>query len=189
MTVMGAGWTALRLQRLGLWNEDVCARFPRTLSVLASLPIPFAVRGVMFARQAPKTGVQAHSDGRNFILTLHLGLRIPKEEGACWIRVGGERRSWQEGKALVIDTTFEHETGNGSTEDRYVLIVDFWHPDLSVEERAALRSFYDLRNRFEGRGGVTEGGKVSPQGSERGEKGKEGGVLAGLAALFGGRRQ
>lgn len=50
MTVMGAGWTALRLQRLGQWNEEVCARFPKTVALLASLDIPFAVRGVMFAR-------------------------------------------------------------------------------------------------------------------------------------------
>lgn len=32
-TVMGAGWTALRLQRFGIWNEDVCARFPQTVKV------------------------------------------------------------------------------------------------------------------------------------------------------------
>lgn len=43
------------------------------MQVLAELDIPFAVRGVMFAKQAPGTGVQPHSDGRNFILTLHLG--------------------------------------------------------------------------------------------------------------------
>lgn len=30
---MGAGWTALRLQRFGIWNEDVCARFPQTVKV------------------------------------------------------------------------------------------------------------------------------------------------------------
>ena len=31
--VMGTGWTALRLQRFGIWNEDVCARFPQTVKV------------------------------------------------------------------------------------------------------------------------------------------------------------
>lgn len=31
--VMGTGWTALRLQRFGIWNEDVCARFPHTVKV------------------------------------------------------------------------------------------------------------------------------------------------------------
>ena len=33
MSVMGTGWTALRLQRLGQWDEEVCARFPKTVGV------------------------------------------------------------------------------------------------------------------------------------------------------------
>ena len=42
-------------------------------------------------------------------------------------QVGGERRSWLEGKLLVLDTSFTHETYNESEEeDRYVLILDFW---------------------------------------------------------------
>ncbi len=84
--------------------------FPPQL--LASLDIPFAVRCVMFARQAAGTGVQPHSDARNFILTAHLGLQVPKDPpGACWMRVAEERRGWEENKVAVIDTTFEHETG------------------------------------------------------------------------------
>lgn len=80
--------------------------------ILASLDIPFAVRCVMFARQAPQTGVQPHSDARNFILTAHLGLKVPTDPpGACWMRVAEETRGWEEGKVVVIDTTFEHETG------------------------------------------------------------------------------
>ena len=125
--------------------------FNETPQLLASLEVPFAVRGVMFARQAAGTGVQPHSDGRNFILTAHLGLQVPSQPGACWMRVAEERRHWEENKVLVIDTTFEHETGNSSDQDRYVLIIDFWHPELTEAERAALRVVYDLRNQFEGR--------------------------------------
>lgn len=46
----------------------------------------------------------------------------------CWMRVGKEKRVWENGKALVLDTSFEHETGNNSRRDRIVLIIDFWHP-------------------------------------------------------------
>lgn len=109
----------------------------------------------MFARQAAGTGVQPHSDGRNFILTAHLGLQIPSQpKGACWMRVAEERKEWEENKVLVIDTTFEHETGNESAQDRYVFIIDFFHPELTEEEKAALRCVYDLRNQFEGRTAV-----------------------------------
>eukprot|EP00978_Attheya_sp_CCMP212_P029799 scaffold107168_cov45-Attheya_sp.AAC.1 len=76
--VMGQGWSAFRLQRLGIWNTKNCEEFPKTFKLLRDLEIPLAVRGVCFARQAPQSGVQAHTDGRNFILTSHLGLKIPQ---------------------------------------------------------------------------------------------------------------
>ena len=46
-------------------------------------------------------------------------------------------------------TSFEPSTGNPSSEDRHVLIIDFWHPELSDVERAGLEYIYDLRNKFE----------------------------------------
>lgn len=75
--IMGNGWSAFRLQRLGVWNVDNCKVFPKTYELLRSLDIPLAVRGVCFARQEGGSGVGTHSDGRNFILTAHLGLKIP----------------------------------------------------------------------------------------------------------------
>jgi aspartate beta-hydroxylase len=146
-TTMGGGWTAFRLQRLGEWNSDNIKVFPKTYEIIRGLNIPLAVRGVMFAKQAPGTGVAPHSDGRNFILTAHLGISVPKE--GCWMSVAGDKRPWQQDKVVILDTSFTHSTGNESDEDRYVLIVDFWHPELSAAEREALEFIYDARNKFE----------------------------------------
>lgn len=146
---MGEGWTAFRLQRFGEWNADNCALFPKTTQILRSLAIPLAMRGVMFAKQKPNSGVQPHSDGRNFILTGHLGLKVPKAHELCWIKVGGEKRSWMKNELLVFDTSFTHETMNSSDEDRYVLILDFWHPELTQIERDSLSFVYDARNKFD----------------------------------------
>lgn len=144
---MGTGWSAFRLQRLGEWNAENMLRFPETTEIIKSLNIPLAVRGVMFAKQDPGSGVQPHSDGRNFILTLHLGLTVPKN--GCWIQVGKDRREWKQDKAIIFDTSFTHSTGNESDEDRYVLIIDFWHPGLTTVECDALEFIYDSRNKFE----------------------------------------
>ena len=38
--MMGAGWTAFRLQRMGEWNEENMAKFPITTSIIKSLNIP-----------------------------------------------------------------------------------------------------------------------------------------------------
>lgn len=175
--VMGTGWSAFRLQRLGVWNVENCKEFPKTSELMRSLPIPFAVRGVCFARQAAGSGVQPHTDGRNFILTSHLGLKVP--EGA-WLKVGEEQRTWEEGKLVTLDTSFEHSTGNPTDSDRHVLIIDFWHPELSEAERAGLEFVYDLRNKF-------ESGNI-PFRRPRAMVEEEGGLdLAGMfSGLFGG---
>lgn len=73
MDIMGKGWSGVRLQRLGDWLPENCSKFPKTVELLKELEIPLAVRGVMFARQVPGSGVSPHTDGRNFILTTHLG--------------------------------------------------------------------------------------------------------------------
>lgn len=147
---MGTGWTAFRLQRFGQWNAENCALFPKTVEILKSLRIPLAMRGVMFAKQLPRTGVQPHSDGRNFILTAHLGLKIPQDYESCWMKVGGIKKSWKQNEVIILDTSFVHETMNDTNEDRYVLILDFWHPDLTLVERQALAYIYDSRNKFDG---------------------------------------
>lgn len=144
--VMGGGWSAIRLQRLGVWNMDNCNEFPKSYELLRQLGIPLAVRGVCFARQAPGSGVQPHTDGRNFILTAHFGLKVPKES---WIKVGDEQKTWEEGKLTTLDTSFLHSTGNPTEQERHVLIIDFWHPELTEAEKVALDFVYDLRNKFE----------------------------------------
>lgn len=167
--VMGQGWSAIRLQRLGVWNTENCNEFPKTYQLLQSLKIPLAVRGVCFARQKPASGVEPHSDGRNFILTSHLGIKVPE---GCWIKAGEETQSWEEGKLTTLDTSFEHSTGNPADEERVVLIIDYWHPELTEAERAALEYVYDMRNQF-------ESGKVPVRTPRSLQKEEEGG-LAGL---------
>ena len=44
------------------------------------------------------------------------------------IRVGPEVRSWQEGRSLVLDDTYEHEAWNETDETRVVLFLDVVRP-------------------------------------------------------------
>lgn len=50
---------------------------------------------------------------------------------------------WEEGKCLVMDTSFIHSTANETDGDRYVLIIRFHHPELSAMERLALQYVFD----------------------------------------------
>jgi hypothetical protein len=51
------------------------------------------------------------------------------------MRVGEERRTWQRGRCLVFDDSWEHEVWNKSDQLRAVLLMDTWHPQLGKEER------------------------------------------------------
>lgn len=111
---------------------------------------------------------------------------MPKE--GCWINVAGETRQWEANKALVLDTTFEHSTGNESGEDRYVLIIDFWHPGLTQAERDALSVIFELRNEFEGRGSGQMASVVQTPPPPRPEPVASGGGLMGaFKGMFGGK--
>ena len=116
--------------------EENCARCPQTAKLIEQLP-GGTVREAMVSLLEPKAIIKPHRDSGNQLLTCHLGLRIPSD---CAIRVGGETRTWSEGQCLIFDTTFEHEAWNKSDEPRVVLLVDFWHPDLTQVERNFLMS-------------------------------------------------
>lgn len=53
----------------------------------------------------------------NFIQTSHLGLVVPP--GDCWMRAGALTRRWEEGRVFCCDTSFMHETWNGTDQDRW----------------------------------------------------------------------
>jgi aspartyl/asparaginyl beta-hydroxylase (cupin superfamily) len=70
-------------------------------------------------------------------------------EGGCSLWCDGRGHAWNEGSSTVIDTTFWHETWNrDENEPVYVLLIDFWHPNLSAAEVAAMRAFLDLEAEY-----------------------------------------
>nr|WP_277399271.1 aspartyl/asparaginyl beta-hydroxylase domain-containing protein [Burkholderia sp. Ac-20384] len=48
------------------------------------------------------------------------------------------RSTWKEGQVLAFDDSFEHEVWNKSSSSRAILLVDVWHPELSLAERTLL---------------------------------------------------
>ena len=81
-----------------------------------------------FSRLAPGAHIVPHCGYEGYsgyVLRLHLALDVPP---GCAIRVGTETRSWQEGKCLVFDDSFEHEAWNRGDRTRTVLLCDFLNP-------------------------------------------------------------
>ena len=84
----------------------------------------------------PVTVLDKHYGPTNIRLRCQLPIVLPEASEACFIRVGGELKFWNEGEVMIFDDTYEHEACNLSdVHDRVVFIFDVWHPELSMDER------------------------------------------------------
>jgi hypothetical protein len=130
-------WKQAYLFREGRWQEDVCRHFPVTRSILAEIPevTTFSPGVILVSRLSPGTHIMPHCGSTNAVLRLHLGLIVPP---GVSIRVADQFLTWQEGRCLVFDDSFEHEVRHEGTEDRIVLILDMAHPDLDDAHRERL---------------------------------------------------
>nr|WP_311271163.1 aspartyl/asparaginyl beta-hydroxylase domain-containing protein [Sphingobium sp. WCS2017Hpa-17] len=135
-------WGASFLWEYGGRNEAVCAACPQTVAALEALPradIPGRAPSAFFSLLKPRSRIPAHTGVTNSRAIIHLPLIVPP---GCFFRVGGETRTWEEGKAFAFDDTIEHEAWNESDHLRVVLIFDVWNPHLSLEEQRLLKQFY-----------------------------------------------
>ena len=130
-------WGQFTLFARGKKDDKSCKLTPNTCALIEAFPDASGCkRGqVKFSVMQPGTYVWPHTGPTNCRLRLHLGLEIP--EGVA-IRVATETRTWEEGKFLVFDDSFEHEVWHNGTRSRLVLIMDVWHPDLPPARRKAL---------------------------------------------------
>ena len=161
-------WNIFELWSNGLPHHENLIETPVTAQVLTEMQDAIAIpRGVVyFSVLQPGQRVRPHCGPTNIRIRLHLGLRVPP--GAT-MRVGTEARTWEEGKCLVFDDSWEHEAMNPSDQPRSVLLVDIWHPDLSAEQRATHGSdAQTVRNRVGRRGWVrrTAAGAIDASGPE-----------------------
>lgn len=127
-------WESLMFYRGGEEVEENCARCPETAALLRAIP-GSRRREAMVSVLGPGARIPPHRDSGNQLLTCHFGLVVPPD---CGLRVGGEARTWREGECLVFDTSYEHEAWNHSDRTRIILLVDFWHPELTEAERRFL---------------------------------------------------
>jgi aspartyl/asparaginyl beta-hydroxylase (cupin superfamily) len=130
--VVDADWRSLYFQRRFRPTEEGSALCPRTAEILGRMPV---ANEAMFSLLRPGAHIEAHTDSMNFVLVVHLGLVIPD---GCEIRTAEGLRRWAPGEMMVFDTTFEHEAWNRSDQERTVLLVDVWHPELTPEEIEAI---------------------------------------------------
>lgn len=100
------------------------ARCPLTTALLHKIP---NVYQAFFSILDPKKSIPAHSGSYLGYLRYHLGLQVPKDNPPR-MRVKDQIHTWEEGRSIVFDDSWEHEVYNESEDIRAVLIVDFLRP-------------------------------------------------------------
>lgn len=139
-------WEVMILFEAGRMNSENCAKVPRLTELLQSSPDVRTTAGLIYlSRVKARTKIAAHRGGSNMRVRLHLGILIP--EGDCKLRVDQEVTGWTAGKCMVFDDFYEHEVWNNTDQDRLVLVVDLWHPELSTAERLCLEAIDRQVNR------------------------------------------
>jgi hypothetical protein len=130
-------WSALYLYRQGMKNLESKVLLPTSYSILENELAPWLspVSEVHFSILEPGAEIKPHCDLSNFVINLHLAIEIPEK---CHLKVANETREWEEGKCLLFDYSYIHEAYNHSKKKRVCLLMDIWHPDLTIAEREAL---------------------------------------------------
>ena len=130
-------WKELILFARGKKNINNCRQAPITCRLIDSIDAARTCkRGqVKFSVLSPGVHIWPHCGPTNCRLRAHLGLEIPKN---VYIRVANHTKSWVEGQFIIFDDSFEHEVWHNGTENRLVLIVDLWHPDLTKQQKLNL---------------------------------------------------
>jgi ornithine lipid ester-linked acyl 2-hydroxylase len=118
-------WKTFMFCGYGVWAEENCKRCPATVAALKKIP---GMKTGFFSILAPRKHIPPHRGPYNGVLRLHLGLVVPEPRDRVRIRVDDQICTWEEGRALLFDDSYNHEVWNDTDGWRVVLFVDFVRP-------------------------------------------------------------
>jgi aspartate beta-hydroxylase len=147
-------WNAFFFFRHGTRYEENHRRCPQTSAALENVPLCHVhdhSPEVCYSVLTAGSHILPHHGVTNTRLVTHLPLIVPED---CALVVGGEARSWEEGRCFTFDDTFEHEAWNRSGRTRVVVLMDVWNPYLTEIEREALTALVPAIGEFNHAAGV-----------------------------------
>lgn len=129
-------WRSFFLIGYGQRIEENLRRCPATASLVERIP---GLNSAFFSILHPGAHIPRHTGVTKGLLTCHLGLQVPREDG-LHMKVGSQDATWHEGEVLIFDDTWPHEVWNDTNGTRIVLLCQFERP-LRQPGRAIARMF------------------------------------------------
>jgi beta-hydroxylase len=118
-------WKTFFLKGVGMNCAENARRCPETMRLLAAIP---GCTTAFFSILSPHKHIPPHRGAWAGVLRLHLALMVPEPREQCRIRIADQIHTWQEGRCLVFDDTYNHQVWNDTDGYRVVLFVDFERP-------------------------------------------------------------
>jgi len=131
-----ACWKPTLLRFKGDWLQRHCEKIQKTCDIISAIEeLQGAAANVYIARLEPNCHLMPTVGETNALLRADLPLGSGK---GLQLRVGEETKNLEAHKGVVFDASFEHEVWNQDSES-LVLTVEFWHPELTGEDKAEKR--------------------------------------------------
>lgn len=118
-------WKTFFLKGVGMNCSENARRCPETMRVLGQIP---GCTTAFFSILSPGKHIPPHRGAWAGVLRLHLALMVPEPSERCRIRIADQLHTWEEGRCLVFDDTYNHQVWNDTEGYRVVLFVDFERP-------------------------------------------------------------
>lgn len=132
------GWTQHTIIAEGKWNQRLARLCPKTTQLLRQLPLCNTSLGyAYFSTLAPNADIRAHYGASNIKLRMQVPLVVGEAGGAA-ITVSTSTRVYSKQDIIIFDDTFAHSVQNSGTSPRTVLLIDIWHPQLTLSTRQQL---------------------------------------------------
>lgn len=142
-------WTRYFLFNQGVCDDknlETCMRTNIILKNCSNLMVDCVFGYQFFSVLPPGASIEEHTGPTNIRLRCHVTLHLPENSKQCRMKVADQTVSWMENGVLMFDDSLLHSV-KYTTEDpagehynsRVVLLLDFWHPDLTLDERNCLQ--------------------------------------------------
>lgn len=113
-------WKLIQIKEDGEYTS-ASEHFPETTKILKNCDEDFIL--AKFSSLVPGTHIIPHTGPSNDRLRAHLGI---VHSGGARIRVGDTWNTWEEGKVIIFDSSWEHEVYHDGPDTRVTLILDIW---------------------------------------------------------------
>ena len=145
-------WKVHHIMEEGNWNAIPCESCPYLYQWLQTLPICDCSFGyIYFSILSKGSTIRPHYGSSNAKIRIQIPLIIPDSNDInnCSLTVCQETRMYEKNlsSVMVFDDSYLHMVDNQTDQDRVVLLIDLWNPELSSKSIAKIKDHFRCQSR------------------------------------------